>query len=105
MFLLEDGRLYTLLANAYPSACTPYTQTRIPALSVATHKCVFCQIWVKFLFGYNPHFATHVRKLVWCKNYIFHVFIFFFKYIFVHLSMMKRRQAWKHSTQTLFLPV
>ena len=47
MFLLEDGRLYTPLANAYPGACAPYTQTRILALSVPTRKCVFRQIWVK----------------------------------------------------------
>ena len=31
MFLLENGRPY-ILANVYPSACSRYTQTRVPAL-------------------------------------------------------------------------
>ena len=40
MFLLENGRPYTLLANAYPSACARYTKMLIMALSVPTQKCV-----------------------------------------------------------------
>ena len=54
VFLLEDGRLYTLLTNTYPGACASYTETRILMLSVHTHKCVFRQIWVNHVSSCVP---------------------------------------------------